>query len=323
MTSKTLKSAIWLTLIASAVALAAPGGSPGGPGGGSGGGGGPPDGKGNKPSTEVSNSLSVPAIMAGGGSQFAIDCPTGGFSTLMVPTKPPLQYPEQCAPGGEEGGEVCVAAGYYYVQRDGAWQAPCFTSTSTPVSAFGKWGDNLAGGSASLKVGSPIRVEMLLVDVGPVAVGQDGYLVIKLEPSELDRESDYGHLATGAATDGSAAIPYTVGDLLPDGGTFASIVFDPSATLRIERLDNGVPVSPAVYNGTASGEINATGKIVYGYNLRVQVAGRYRITYTFPRVTLTGCNTGDCAISTAVLEINVAGGGGGGGGKPPGAGEGE
>jgi hypothetical protein len=324
MTTKTLKSAIWLTLVASAVALAAPGGSPGGPGGGSGGGGGPPDGKGNKPSTEVSNSLSVPAIMAGTGSTFAINCPAGAFSTLVPPSKAPVSYPEECAPPKDEGGPICVAAGYYYVQRDAAWQAPCVTTTGAAIDVVGKWGDNLAGGSASLKVGSPIRVEFLLLDGQAAAVNQQGYFVIKLEPSELDRESDYGHLATGAATDGSAAIPYTVGDLLPDGSTFPAIVFDPTARLKIERLVDGVPASPAVYNGTASGEINATGKIVYGYNLRVQQAGTYLITYTFPRVTFVGaCNAGSCVGSEATLEINVSGSGGGGGGKPPGAGEGE
>jgi hypothetical protein len=312
MTSKTLKSAIWLTLVASAVALAAPGGGKG-----------PPADKGNKPTSEVSNSLSVPAIMAGAGSKFAINCPTGDFSILTEPTKDPVEYPEACAPGGEEGGMVCVDEGFYYVQRVAAWQAPCLTD-DPGLDVNGKWGDNLAGGSASLKVGSPIRVEFLLLDASGTAAGQQGYFVIKLEPSELDRESDYGHLADGSVDTGFEPIEYTVGDLLPDGGTFPAIVFDPSATLRIERLDNGVPVSPPVYSGTASGEINATGKIVYGYNLRVQVAGTYRITYTFPRVTFTGlCNAGSCAGSEAVLEIMVAGGGGGGGGggKPPGAGE--
>jgi hypothetical protein len=311
MTSKTLKSAIWLTLVASAVALAAPGGGKG-----------PPDGKGNKPTSEVSNNLSVPAIMAGMGSSFAINCPTDGFSTLTIPTKPPIEYPGECVPG-EDGGQVCVEAGFYYVQRDGAWQAPCFTA-DPGLDVSGKWGDNLAGGSASLKVGSPIRVEFLLLDGSGTAVNQQGYFVIKLEPSELDRESDYGHLADGTVDTGFEPFEYTVGDLLPDGGAFPAIVFDPSATLRIERLDNGVPVSPPLYSGIASGEINATGKIVYGYNMRVQVAGTYRITYTFPRITFTGpCNAGTCAGSEAVLEIMVAGGGGGGGGKPPGAGEGE
>lgn len=303
MTSKNLKSAIWLTLLASAVAVAAPGGGQG-----------PPSDKGNKPATEVSSNLSVPAIIAGAGSQFAITCPADGFSALTLPTKAPVLYPEECAPAKDEGGPICVAEGYYYVQRDAAWQAPCFTSDSVPVDAYAKWGDNLAGGSASLKVGSPIRVEMLLVDSGPVAAGEEGYFVIKLEPNELDRESDYGHLADDS-TGAFLPIPYKVGDALPEG-TFPSVVFDPTATLRIERLDNGVPVMPPVYSGAAGAEINATGKIVYGYNLRVQVSGNYRITYTFTRANLTGCNAGDCtAGNTAALDITIVGGGGG-GGKP-------
>ena len=64
--------------------------------------------------------------------------------------------------------------------------------------SLGAWGDNLAGGSASLKVGSPIRVELVLWTLAALAAGQQGYFVIKLEPSELDRESDYGHLAGGS-----------------------------------------------------------------------------------------------------------------------------
>jgi hypothetical protein len=303
MTSKTLKSAIWLTLVASAVALAAPGGGKG-----------PPDGKGNKPTSEVGNNLSVPAIIAGGGSTFAITC-DDGFTLLAPPDKDPVFYPYASAPPKDEGEPIEVAAGYYYVQRDAKWQAPCSTYMGEPgLDVTGKWGDNLAGGSASLKVGSPIRVEFLLLDGSGTAVNQKGYFVIKLEPSELDRESDYGHLAAGSLLDGFEPIEYTVGEDLPDGGTFPAIVFDPSATLRIERLDNGVPVSPPLYNGIASGEINSTGKIVYGYNLRVQVAGTYRITYTFPRVTFVGgCNVeGSCSGNEAVLEIMVAGGGGGG-----------
>jgi len=304
MTSKNLKSAIWLTLLASAVAVAAPGGVKG-----------PPEGKGNKPTSEVGNNLSVPAIIAGGGSTFAITCPTGDFTALVPPDKAPMFYPEECAPPKDEGGPVCVAEGYYYVQRDAKWQAPCFTAMSGPVDVLGKWGDNLAGGSASLKVGSPIRVELVLWDSAGVAVGRDGYFVIKLEPSELDRASDYGHLADGSPELGFAPTAYTVGDALPDGGTFGAVVFDPSAKLRIEQLVNGVPVSPAVYNGTASGEINATGKIVYGYNLRVTSAGTYRITYTFNNVNLAGdCNAGDCSGNVAYLDIVVVGGGGG--GKP-------
>jgi hypothetical protein len=121
MTSKTLKSAIWLTMLASAVALAAPGGVKG-----------PPDGKGGKPTSEATNNLSVPAIIAGAGSTFAIDCPTTEFSALVLPDKGPVLYPEECAPPKDEGGPVCVAEGYYYVQRDAKWQAPCSRSRRVP-----------------------------------------------------------------------------------------------------------------------------------------------------------------------------------------------
>jgi len=82
---------------------------------------------------------------------------------------------------------------------------------------------------------------------------------------------------------------------------------------------------------SASAEVNATGKVVYGYNLRVPTSGVYTITYTFPNVSITGVDAGSCVSeatgSTCSLVINVGGGGGGGGGKsggkPPGAGEGE
>jgi hypothetical protein len=97
-----------------------------------------------------------------------------------------------------------------------------------------------------------------------------------------------------------------------------AIVFDPGAMLRIEQLVDGQPVIPAVFNGTAGGEINATGKVVYGYNLRVTAAGKYRITYTIPRGTFLECDAGTCEGNTAILDIDVisGGGGGGGGGKP-------
>jgi hypothetical protein len=303
MTSKTLKSAIWLTMLASAVALAAPGGVKG-----------PPDGKGGKPTSEATNNLSVPAIMAGSAGAFAINCSATGFTLLTLPDKNPVYYPESCATS-QDGEQACVDAGYYYKQRDAKWQAPCFIAAGTGIAVRGAWGDNLAG-DAKLKVGSPIRVELVLWDAANVALGQQGYEVIKLEPTELDRVSDYGHLAGGVE-----------GAWIPVAKDLGAIVHDPGATLRIEQLDaNGDPVSPAVFNGTAGGEINATGKIVYGYNLRVTSAGKYRVTYTIPKGNFTECDAGTCVGTTAILDIDViggGGGGGGGGGKPPGAGEGE
>lgn len=285
-------------LLIPAAALAQ--GKPPGAGGGGGGGGG-----GNKPPTEASFSLSVPAIMASGQGAFtALSCPTTGWSELTKPSKPPVFYNEACAETND--GLVCVDAGYYFVQRDAAWQAPCTTQTGSPVTATGAWGDNLAG-DAKLKVGSPIRVELVLWDAGGLSTGQQGYKVIKLEPAELDRLSDYGHVADATLN----AIPRD--DL-------GAIVHDPKATLKIEQVGGGV-----VFEGPAGGEINATGKIVYGYNLRVSTAGTYRITYTLPNVSLTGCDepTATCSGTTASLDIVVGTGGGGGGGKGGGQGGGK
>ena len=324
MTSKSLNRAIWLVLAMSATAFAA-GGPPTGGGGGGGGGGGPPDGGGGgggggggKPSTEATNNLSVPAIMAGGMGAFsALSCgdattvPAGTFTALEPPDpNEPVAYPESCATS-KDGVQTCVAAGNYYVQRDVKWQAPCLKVAF--ADAIGAWGDNL-GGDASLKVGSPIRVELVLWDgVNLATEAQLGYKVIKLEPAELDRVSDYGHLAADNA-----------GVWSPTAMDLGAIVHDPSARLKIEKLseEGGAPVS-VIYDEPAGGEINATGKIVYGYGLRVTEAGFYRLTYSFTNVNILDCeeDAAVCEGPTASLDIEVAAGGGGGGSK--GGGEGE
>jgi hypothetical protein len=291
-----LQAVAGLSVMALAATMAMAQGKP--PGAGSGGSGG-----GNKPPTEAGFSLSVPAIMAGGAGTFALTClPSPGWSTLTAPSKVPVYYNAACAE--TQDGQVCVAAGNYFVQRDAAWQAPC-TTTVTAVTATGAWGDNLAG-DAKLKVGSPIRVELVLWDASGQSTGQLGYKVIKLEPAELDRVSDYGHLADNTFS----ATPTALG----------AIVHDPAATLRIERVGGAV-----VFQGAAGGEINATGKIVYGYNLRVSEAGDYLITYTLPNVVLAGCDVGECTVggNTAKLLITVGTGGGGGGGKGGGQGGGK
>jgi hypothetical protein len=127
---------------------------------------------------------------------------------------------------------------------------------------------------------------------------------VKLEPNMLDREAPYGTLAEGNPNDGFTSIPLTP---YPETRAWAA-----GATLRIYPKD--LPTSP-VYDGTASAEVNATGRVVYGYNLRVQAAGSYVIEYAFPNVTITGVDAGTFDGGTATLEITVGGGGGGGGGK--------
>jgi hypothetical protein len=122
-------------------------------------------------------------------------------------------------------------------------------------------------------------------------------------------------LADGGLLGPFSPIEYVVG---AEGTPFGAIVHDPDASLNIQLLNGDVPAAvPPEYDGPAKGEVNATGKIVYGYNLRVKAAGKYRITYTMPNVSLSECNaaTAYCVGNTTYLDITVAGGGGG-GGKP-------
>ncbi len=191
---------------------------------------------------------------------------------------------------------------------NGPWQAQAYTYTGTSTrTGTAQWGDNLSG-DAKLKVGSPIRVELgLFDDTGEEMVG---YLVDKLEPSKLDRESAYGTLAD---------------DLLqPIETTFSSAtinlvrIYDSAATLAIKNVETRQYVLQPT---PASAEINAKGAIVYGYNLRVGVAGEYEITYTIPNVDITGVDAGTLGVEpdgsdTVTLVINVVAGGGSGGGKP-------
>ena len=273
MTSKTLKSAIWLIMMASAVAIAADG---------------PPPGKGRKPPSELTNNLSVPAIMVAGVAGTYTNCGGTTWSDLIAPMGTPIT------------GYPIDPLASYFVQKVHTWQAQCMTGQSGGVvSAYAAWGDNL-GGDAKLRAGSPIRVELVLTDTSG-ALGQ-GYTVVKLEPNKLDRESAYGTLAT----DGAA----TAMDMTP-------VVHDGGASLLITGPDGfsegADPLKP---------EINATGKIVYGYQLIAPMPGQYVITFTMPNVTIASCDVGTCVDGTsASLTITV--GGGGGGGKPPGAGGGE
>ena len=252
------------------------------------GGGGNPDkpggGGGHEPGG--TNNLSVPTIMIGG-SFTGVTCPGG----LVYPTGTPMT------------GYPLDPAAYYFVQGVHAWQAECTTATSATATA--EWGDNLAG-DAKLKVGKPIRVEVGLFD--DTGLQMQGFSVTKLEPNQLDRESAYGTLATA---DGFGGWDATAGNL-------PVRVFDAGVTFSVKNVATGEYAVPVGSNPTA--EINATGKVVYGYNLRVSAAGDYEITFVIPSVDITGVDVGtyttdELGPDTVTLVINVIAGGGGGGGK--------
>jgi hypothetical protein len=273
---KALKTSLAVALV---LALSAPALAKGpGSGGGGGGGGHEPGG---------TNNLSVPTVMIGDGFT-GVTCPGG----LAYPTGTPLT-----------GYEVDPTL-FYFVQGVHAWQAECTTATSATATA--EWGDNLAG-DAKLQVGKPIRVELGLFD--DTALQMQGFSVVKLEPSKLDRESAYGTLATDDGLGGWDA----TAQYLPVR------VFDAGVTFSVKNVATGTYVVPLGSNPTA--EINATGKVVYGYNLRVSAAGEYEITFVIPSVDITGVDAGTYVTDllgpdTVTLVINVIQGGGGGGGGP-------
>lgn len=253
-----------------------------GPGNGGGSGGG-------KPGSDATQNLSVPAILVG--SLGTLVC--GSSDSTPSPLVPPTGTPST-------GYEV---PGYYWVQKVHTWQAQCFNASAASV--YGSWGDNLSG-DAKLKTGSPIRVELVLTNVadfsGTIPNGTlQGYTVIKLQPSTLDRLSAYGHQSGGDEGSGWTDIPVDVGQA-------SWVVHDAGMQLSVQNLDTGVyavplqPITP---------EINATGKIVYGYNLRVTAAGNYRIRFnSTPAVTFTGLDAGTFDANNAYLDIVVTAGGG-------------
>ncbi len=258
---------------------------------------GPPSGKGHGGGeTTATNNLSVPTVMVSGGFT-GVSCPADTPGALVAPTGSPYT------------GYPIDPAAYYYVQGLNTWQAQCYTATA--ASATAAWGDNLTG-DAALKTGSPIRVELGLFNSATAAQTMDGYTVVKLNPDALDRESPYGTLATGSTTAGFSASPTTF-------DVAAQRVYDGGATFSIQNDATGAYVVPEGTKATA--EINATGSVVYGYNLRVTSAGSYTITFTIPTVSVTGTDAGTFTTHSVTLTIDVSGNrgggaGGGGGGGP-------
>lgn len=231
-----------------------------------------------------SNNLSVPAIFVGT-SPFAATCTAEDDSQ---------------DPSGDLGVLVdgVIEHGDYYVQGVATWQSDCDTASAGEMVVDAEWGDNLT--SAPLRQGTPIRTEIgFLAD--PSVYQMPGYEVVKLDPTLLDRESHYGTL--GVEQD-----PYSEVRVWAEG-----------VTLDIRLTDGtGVPV----YVGDFSAEINATGRVVYGFNWQKPVAGEYTITVYVPGVELVSTDAGtlvdsdsDGAYDTVTLVVNVGNKGGGGSGE--------
>jgi hypothetical protein len=196
----------------------------------------------------------------------------------------------------------------YYVQGVTTWQADCGTAAVGTLTAGAEWGDNLT--NAPLRAGRPIRTEIgFFADAATFAM--PGYVVVKLDPSLLDRESHYG----------------TLGDVV---ATFPEVrVWDSSVTLDIRSNDGTVVVADNMLYGA---EVNSTGRIVYGFNWQNPIAGEYTITVAASGIALGSTDAGtlvdsdgDGTFDTVTLDVTVGnkgGGGHGGGGRPNGGGGG-
>lgn len=260
--------------LAPAAAFAAGGPPPGAGGGGGGGGGG----------TETPNNLSVPTVFVGSVGF--------GLPNVDVGTTTALEEPS----GDPSTGWPVNPSAYYYVQGVNFWRAQY--SLVTSETASGAWGDNLSG-SASLKAGHPVRVEMGLTSLDTAAL--QGYDVVKLEPAVADRNSSYGTLAQ------SSTGPATPEAMLPR-------VWTTGAYLTISGSTTEYPMP---------GEINSTGAPVFGYNWRPAAAGTYTLTFHVPStsgVTISNSNTGDPQSISITVEVTGGGGNGGGGGHGGGSG---
>lgn len=165
-----------------------------------------------------------------------------------------------------------IAPLYFEQKTINTWQGEWARGAGAPQDVTAKWGDNLV--SASLSVGSKIRIEMVLtkdVSTSPMTV----YPMALLSGSGINELQG----TTGVA-----------------GTTTTAFVFATNARLQIHKLDaGGNPILPAVDDqalfdptrpdGTnkLSAEIPVSGNFTYGYvwdpATSGTAAGKYRITF--------------------------------------------
>jgi uncharacterized protein YjdB len=188
-------------------------------------------------------------------------------------------------------GNATDASGYYLQGTANTWRPQIIDGTGQPsYDAQAYWGDNLSG-SASLKAGHPIRIEVALsaTGVGTLQGYNMPYVVNASSPDEIQ------------GTDG------TLGDYVP-------LIFAPGATLIVEQLSGpGGTVVSTVSNGAIGSEVNVAGRLVYGGQFKPTVAGTYRLRFIIPgtsncAITSVGNTTGTATVVSAVetaIEIQV------------------
>lgn len=170
-------------------------------------------------------------------------------------------------------GNAVDATGYYLQATANTWRAQLIDGTGqAKYDASAYWGDNLSG-SASLKVGHPIRIEVALsaTGVGTLQGYNMPYVANPSSPDEIQ------------GTDG------TLGDFVP-------LIYTIGPTLVVEQLSGpGGSVIATVSSGAIGAEMNVGGRLVYGGQFKPSVAGTYRLRF----ILASGANTQITAVGNA------------------------
>lgn len=253
--------------------------------------------------TGLGNNLSVPTIFLTGGT----------------PPVARIAYPSVAVSPGTDGQSPSTEySGYWLQATDATWTAET-TTDSVSATVTADWGDNLTGDRPSLPASRPYRVEVGLLDT---AAAMTGYMVHNLTPELEDRYAIYG---TKGDPDDTFLTPYAYTNDEGAAATLYTRVWDPGATLTIEKMD-GSTVTSTLFDGPATAEINSTGNVVYGYNwTSTDEAGTYRLTFTASSAVTIDAVADEGPVftpnSTSVTITLVAGSGDGGGGGGGGGGE--
>jgi len=221
---------------------------------------------------ELGNNLSIPVVFADGvgitGQPVASD---PGVRPLVTDTITVGSLPFFWA------GNVPTYGNYYEQQTFNTWRPEIVDGTGQPAySAQIDWGDNLV--SQTWSASRPIRVEQALFAPGLSMVGYNMTLLYGTGATEMQ------------GTDGTTA-------------SFTPMIFTAGPTLLIEKLSGqGGSVVDTVVNEVAGSEVNVSGKIIYGYNLKLDTwtpapgvtkDGWYRLTFRLA----TGANVNITSLS--------------------------
>jgi len=188
-------------------------------------------------------------------------------------------------------GNAADATTYYLQGTTNTWRPRIIDGTGQPkYDASAYWGDNLSG-SASLKAGHPIRLEVALsaTGVGTLQGYNMPYVVNASSPDEIQ------------GTDG------TLGDFVP-------LLYTVGPTLTIEQLSGpGGSVVATLSSGAMGSEVNVAGRLVYGGQFNPTVAGTYRLRFILAggsnaAITAVGNATGTATVVSSTetaIEVHV------------------